>query len=460
MPGELNEGLALSPIFIGTAEAPKYNPEFFYQQHKPGLMETVAAAIQVNYYKTMLRGDVSYQTYNTFRDAVPITLSNDLFPPTDFYTGDPKELVLYHSGGSTGNRIKEIAYPHEGITAHIDESVIKQLKEAKNPTILHKDVHALSYIVVEKSLKEQAPNVGLTTYLPASEVLGKIRENDVIYVTDQVSKFRELMHELEKQALQSPDEFSKIFKGKKFFIELGSEPIDIDEVNRWYEFIARNTGVEPELWGLYGCTENLLIGMWVYKPGDTRVRYEIKGNRFVEVLKINEDMPVVQGEDGRVVVTPLHAKDYEGTVLLRYDTGDYATIETEGEKMFLSNIRRKPEDGMISVWGHKIFAPQIHDVLEKELGFPVAMDISYDTIQVETGEQIVLDIILSSQEFGDDSKIEQAGEELDTALTMTIPAIQEFIDGHKLSVNVSFAQEAAPNFKKAWRIRRGQRRAT
>ena len=115
---------------------------------------------------------------------------------------------------------------------------------------------------------------------------------------------------------------------------------------------------------------------------------------------------------------------------------------------------------MISVWGHKIFAPQIQSVLDKDLGFPVALDVSYDTIQVETGEQIVLDIIISSQEFVDDFNIEQAGEKLNTALTMTIPAIQDFIDGHKLSVNVSFAQESAPNFKKAWRIRKGQHGTT
>lgn len=433
-----------------------YNPELIFNKYRQTLISAIDAARKVNHYKDIPIGNLSAINYVTFNKSVPVTTADGFSPPEDFVEGSQDGMYMETSGGSTGGKLKEIYYPLEGLRSTIDQKVVDELNRAINPTLLHKETETTSYHIIEESLKIQTPRVTVKTYLPVNEIIGKIKENDVVYVVEQVSKLREIMHEFENQAIKSPEQLAEALKGKKFFLELVAEPIEISEVKRWYEFLQKYTGVDPGIWAIYGTAETLMIGFWEYKPGQDKIRYKVRDNKFVEVLVPDNNNPTFLSMDkGKVVVTPIHPADYKGTRLLRYETGDLANVEVDGDKMYLSEIERKPEAGMISLWGEKIFIPQIQGILQKELGKPIIMRTGYKTIKNTEldREQIVLDFDIYSADFMEDENASTAKESLLKVLIETYSPIQELLNAEKLVININSSTDTPKDLIKAWQVR-------
>ena len=67
--------------------------------------------------------------------------------------------------------------------------------------------------------------------------------------------------------------------------------------------------------------------------------------------------------------------------------------------MFLTDIQRSPDDGMISLWGHKIYVPQMHAILENDMGFPIGLEAGSATIKDANSEneRIILSINVYSE---------------------------------------------------------------
>lgn len=428
-----------------------YNPDRFYQESKAQILNTIESARRTRRFKNLpATSGINYENYNEFCKTVPVINSNDLFPSLDLIPGGATPYLPHPSGGSTGKRMKKIFLSPDATVISLNEFLIKSLRDATNPVLIHKNLKILSYKVTEDSLKVQAPNVILKTYLSTTEFAEQIKDHEVVYVTEQVSKFRELMDHFSNMP---EDQLRKIVQGKKFFIEIGAEPIKIEEIQKWYTLLEHVSGVTPEFWGLYGTTETLLVGLGVYKPGDKELRYEVKNNiRFVEVLRKDVDIPVRIGEEGRVVVTPLRP-NYDGTNIVRYDTGDFATLGIERGKMYLTDIHRKPGDGMISLWGHKIYAPQIHDMLADKLQYPINIEVGSDTIPTnDDREQIVLTMNVYSERFIDPKEVDTAQIKMYEVLETAIDGIQGMVESGKLKVVTHFDHTAPPDIIKDWRI--------
>ncbi len=432
-----------------------YNSELVFNKYKAKLITTLDGARKVKHYENIPPGNHSTVNYSAFKNFVPITSSDDFSPPEDFIDSRPETMYKETSGGSSGGKLKEIYYPLEGLRSTVAQSVINELNKAQRPTLLHKETETTSYHIIEESLKSQAPKVSLTTYLPASEVVNKIRGNDVVYITEQVSKLREIMHEFEKQAAESPEQLAEALKGKKFFLELVAEPIEIEEVKKWHEFFRKYTGKDPGIWAIYGTAETLMIGFWAYDPGQDRIRYKVKDNKFVEVLGQEDNNTVSSNADkGRIIVTPTHPVGYKGTKLLRYETGDLAKVEIEGDEMYLSEIERRPDAGMISLWGEKIFVPQIQQILQTELGRPIIMRTAYKTVKSAelSREQVVLDFDIYSSDFSDAKNSEDAKKRLLEVLIKTYDPIQELLNAGKLVININSSTDTPKDLIKAWKI--------
>lgn len=74
---------------------------------------------------------------------------------------------------------------------------------------------------------------------------------------------------------------------------------------------------------------------------------------FIEVLDLESDTPVNEGEIGRLVVTDLHNKAFP---MIRYEIGDLASvIKTEDGKMYINQLAGRQADMLYTTDGRPVF---------------------------------------------------------------------------------------------------------
>lgn len=80
---------------------------------------------------------------------------------------------------------------------------------------------------------------------------------------------------------------------------------------------------------------------------------------FVEILKINQDVPALKGEVGRVVIT-----DYFNYAMpmIRYDTGDLGSYELKGNVPVLAKVEGRRMDAIYDTNGNLISSHIVHKI--------------------------------------------------------------------------------------------------
>ncbi len=100
---------------------------------------------------------------------------------------------------------------------------------------------------------------------------------------------------------------------------------------------------------------NLENGIIAQQETNGKSRYLVNSaSYFVEILKMEEDVPAEMGELGRIVVTDLY--NY-AMPLIRYDTGDIGAYELDNERpglMFLSTVEGRKLDQLFDTQGNLV----------------------------------------------------------------------------------------------------------
>ena len=327
------------------------------------------------------------------------------------------------------------------------ETVVKDLNHFEHPVLIHKKASGAIYEVADKHFTERYPKVDVEPYESVDDFIQSALESDYIYLMDVVSAFKELFYDIEKAYRENPSRFTKL-KGKYFTADLSASPVEIKDFEKWYELLSKIFGKGIFLDATYGLSETGEIGVYVYKPGDKEVSYKITDTAFVEVLEHSTYKPVISKE-GLVVVTNL-AEEY-GTILPRYMTGDIAKLEFDEQgNAYLVEPKRNPENGMIDIKGNKIFAPDIQEVFEQRLGFPVRIAVGHSVSLDAKVEDLRID--------GYGTNIETGNQEIVKILTDSLhneyPFLSDFENEESFRLFVKLCGEEQPSTRppKDWSV--------
>jgi phenylacetate-CoA ligase len=112
--------------------------------------------------------------------------------------------------------------------------------------------------------------------------------------------------------------------------------ITMSESLNHYERVGASKYFNSQVFERYSNIEN---GILAQQTGDSNSNYKINiASYYVEILKVDSDEPVENGEVGRIIITDLF--NY-AVPLIRYDTGDMASLEKNDKSTFLKIYGRK-----------------------------------------------------------------------------------------------------------------------
>lgn len=409
------------------------------------LNETLQAASKTPYGKNVIN-KTNITNYKEFTE-LPILENSKLIDSELFLQGDTTNLIERTTGGTTGSIKKKIYYTKEAMASWLPPHVTDIINTHK-AALLHKHWEITSYIVMDETMKKQCPNVDIKPYKTSEEALSIIKEYEVVYITEQVSKMAELLYDFDNICKNDPSILKEI-KGKYVFIEIGAEPVSVEELSKWYEISKRLFQTQPDIVVIYGTNQTLLLGITPVFELDTKVlKYRVVPHKLVEILDpiTNE---IVIGKEGKVIVTPLKDSDYPGSVFIRFDTEDLATMEFgEDGNMYLSNIHRNESAGMISLYGLKFFAGEFYNDVVKNLEFPIK--IQYKKI-AETNS-ITLYMKLYSPKFLDKVLVDTTIEKINELLMKSYYRIKEENSEGKINIKIETDTKDPEELQKGWQI--------
>ncbi|GAA3607001.1 CoF synthetase [Flavivirga amylovorans] len=110
----------------------------------------------------------------------------------------------------------------------------------------------------------------------------------------------------------------------------------------------------------YSNTENGIIAQQKINSDSFTINW---ASFYVEIFKLDEDVPVTNGEAGRIIITDLH--NY-AIPLIRYDTGDVGTINHEATPPLLKNIEGRKADVIYNTKGDIVSSFIVANVVEYE----------------------------------------------------------------------------------------------
>ncbi len=97
---------------------------------------------------------------------------------------------------------------------------------------------------------------------------------------------------------------------------------------------------------------NMEAGILAQAPVENPAVFTINTASYhIEILNLNEDTPAPKGTLGRIVITDLY--NY-AMPLVRYDTGDLGTIETNGNRRVFTKIEGRKSDTIYDTKGHVV----------------------------------------------------------------------------------------------------------
>jgi hypothetical protein len=300
---------------------------------------------------------------------------------------------LVTTGGSTGKN-KNIYYDlSQQIKLQFPDLINNILRLSKKPLYMHHDVHGTTHDTYEINFPVVFPNVTVARYKSSEDALSYMKEADVIYIEDQVSSFRRIIYLIE-DALSNVSDLRKIMCGKILIIELGGDPVSLDELKSFYSRIKQIFGTGPDIAMTYGLVETQDVGVFVLQPWSTSLKYRVFNNKFIEVLDTITREPVV-GSEGEIVITPMYWE--KGTLLPRYETGDIGMLEFFDDVPYLTVKGRISGKGVLSFSTAKISILGLSEILRKSFEYPIK--IQAQILEEENSLYSTLKIVLSSPAF-------------------------------------------------------------
>jgi len=117
---------------------------------------------------------------------------------------------------------------------------------------------------------------------------------------------------------------------------------------------------------------------------------------------------------------------------------------------------------MISLWGEKIFIPQIQLILQQQLGFPISLRVVDRGVSLNEDPQINREQhTLHFEIFGDGLDTEEkrlnAQAVLLTVLNETYYSLPELLEAQKLILTTTASQTSPDDLIKSWKIQRPER---
>lgn len=125
---------------------------------------------------------------------------------------------------------------------------------------------------------------------------------------------------------------------------------------------TRKTAAEYFQCPVYDMYGNEEFGVIASEDGSGKGKLVNTADLWVEVLKMDEDTPVDEGEMGRLVITDLHNKAFP---MIRYEIGDLASvIHDEDGKLYLNQLAGRKADMLYTTDGRPVFYFHVISLLE------------------------------------------------------------------------------------------------
>jgi hypothetical protein len=339
--------------------------EYFARQQN-GLAKTLNALIKTPYGQSIDIQNYSAVTYDSF-NMIPFMTGSVLSQhPDDITVGSKTDLERHQTSGTTGK--PKMIYHDPDIRASRYPSYIENLiNSSKDPMLVHGSATAMSYWIPDTIFTRYYPHVKIQKYSNVDDATTILKNGDLLYITEYVSAYIRLLWNLTlklKAGLISADQFRKEY----VFIELNGDEMSLSELHDCFHMTKDLFGVEPEIVLVYGMTELGGIGIYVFNPADSSLRYRVKHDKYVEVVN-NNDKVLPLGEVGQIVITQLGIE--KGSILVRYKTGDIGKLECIDREIYIVLMGRNPSEGTISLQQCKVSIPGLMKKISKEFKAPV-----------------------------------------------------------------------------------------
>lgn len=162
---------------------------------------------------------------------------------------------------------------------------------------------------------------------------------------------------------------------------------------------------ECPVYDMYGNEE---FGVIASEDGSKYGKLVNTADLYIEVLDLEQDVPVKEGEIGRLVVTDLHNKAFP---MIRYEIGDLASImRSEDGKLYINQLAGRQADMLYSTDGRPIFYFHCISLLEPYQDIRqfqlIQEDYRHFTWVLNTENHSYEDMIIkfSKELFGNDSE--------------------------------------------------------
>lgn len=263
---------------------------------------------------SMSLSEMSVRKEAPFDEGTPV-LKKDDFPAKREVTG--QGYLLLKSGGSSG-KAKYAPHSYEDAQVTYDEGArfliaagVDPKKDVCMNLFYSGDLYGGFISIYEALKKADVIQLPMAAEMDMAYVAKEIVENHVNVLLGMPTYLLRLFRE-QKEALAAYGGVEMILYGGEHF-----DPAQIDYLKK--TFHIKRVGSLA-----YGCNE---IGSMGYAcPYCEGGVHHVVASKYLEILKLDSDEPVEEGETGRLVWTPV---DQENTEIQRYEIGDLGRFVKE-----------------------------------------------------------------------------------------------------------------------------------
>lgn len=263
---------------------------------------------------SMSLSEMSVRKEAPFDEGTPV-LKKDDFPAKREVTG--QGYLLLKSGGSSG-KAKYAPHSYEDAQVTYDEGArfliaagVDPKKDVCMNLFYSGDLYGGFISIYEALKKADVIQLPMAAEMDMAYVAKEIVENHVNVLLGMPTYLLRLFRE-QKEALAAYGGVDMILYGGEHF-----DPAQIDYLKK--TFHIKRVGSLA-----YGCNE---IGSMGYAcPYCEGGVHHVVASKYLEILKLDSDEPVEEGETGRLVWTPV---DQENTEIQRYEIGDLGRFVKE-----------------------------------------------------------------------------------------------------------------------------------
>ena len=374
-----------------------------FEALKTPLKEFIRRTAETDYGKTMGLDKLELTDYQSWVEQVPRLTAENYSSPRQYVRSDSnhpiEDMTLFYSGGTSGSP-KETYYAPEDSGIRLSQD-LEELIKSKEFLFLGEKKDTVS----NKLLKNWANLSGVENsryegFDSAEEFLNFCKQSKGnIYLTLQVSSARILFSQLAETIASNPDLANDLPPLENLLMDLVAETVKIEELSRWYDTLKILFKTEPIISVPYAQTEHKLIGLYHYVPGDKEIKYKVIDGMFVEVTDPDTGKPL--NGHGNLVLT--NTNKSLGSLYVRYDTGDQATVNYESDgTAYISEVGRDPNKNQINLRGNKIYMHAFHEAIQERLGPDLPIRTQFQLLEKADRTSSVLKIEIGGVRLTDD----------------------------------------------------------